>query len=154
MTDPLQALLTALRERFAPDTDADELAAFLSAQGYDRRQIGEIVARFRAHPVASLAGAPDGRAATLSRSAWGGATLLPPIRVPGPHERGRFAPDAWGQLLALQTGGVLTVLELERVIEHALDHVAGPVGLAELRVILEGIGLAGAGAAADPVTIH
>ncbi|HEY0970235.1 MAG TPA: DUF494 family protein [Gemmatimonadales bacterium] len=147
MTDRWQAVLSALRARFSPDTDAEEIADFLTSEGFDRRQIGEIVARFRADGTPGRADPPmTGQAAM--------AHHLPPIRVPGPHEHGRFAPEAWGQLVALHSGGVLTVLELERVIEHALDHVAGRIGLAELRVILEGIGLASAGANDDPVTIH
>lgn len=147
MTDRWQAVLSALRARFSPDTDAEEIADFLSSEGFDRRQIGEIVARFRADASAGRPGRASAAQAAL-------ANHLPPIRVPGPHEHGRFAPEAWGQLVALHAGGVLTVLELERVIEHALDHVAGRIGPAELRAILEGIGLASAGASDDPVTIH
>ncbi len=149
MTDRWQAVLSVLRARFAPDADARELAEFLSSEGYDRGQIGEIVARFRSDERS--AGAADGARLVAGPSP---VAHLPPIRVPGPHEHGRFAPEAWGQLVALHAGGVLTVLELERVIEHALDHVAGRIGPAELRAILEGIGLAGAGASDDPVTIH
>ena len=147
MNDRWQAVLNALRARFAPDTDAEEIAAFLSSEGFDRRQIGEIVARFRADSPRRVADRATAAVGPLTRH-------LPPIRVLGPHERGRFAPEAWGQLVALHAGGVLTVLELERVIEHALDHVAGRIGLAELRAILDGIGLTSAGAADDPVTIH
>ncbi|HEX5580033.1 MAG TPA: DUF494 family protein [Gemmatimonadaceae bacterium] len=147
MTDRWQAVLSALRARFSPDSDAEEIADFLSSEGFDRRQIGEIVARFRADASAGRPGRGAAAQAAL-------ANHLPPIRVPGPHEHGRFAPEAWGQLVALHAGGVLTVLELERVIEHALDHVAGRIGPAELRAILEGIGLASAGASDDPVTIH
>jgi len=153
MTDRWQAVLSALRARFSPDTDAEEIADFLSSEGFDRRQIGEIVARFRADASAGPGEAPGhGVAGPATRAAQ--MNHLPPIRVPGPHEHGRFAPEAWGQLVALHAGGVLTVLELERVIEHALDHVAGRIGSAELRAILEGIGLASAGASDDPVTIH
>jgi hypothetical protein len=146
MNDRWQAVLDALRARFTPETDAEEIAAFLSSEGFDWRQIGEIVARFR--------GDPPRRADRAAATAGPLTRHLPPIRVLGPHERGRFAPEAWGQLVALHAGGVLTVLELERVIEHALDHVAGRIGLAELRAILEGIGLTSAGAPDDPVTIH
>ena len=147
MNDRWHDLLTALRARFSPDTDAEELAAFLSSEGFDGRQIGEIVARFRGEAPRRAADRAPVPAAVLTRH-------LPPIRVLGPHERGRFAPEAWGQLVALHAGGVLTVIELERVIEHALDHVAGRIGPTELRAILEGIGLATAGASDEPVTIH
>ena len=148
MTDRWQSVLSALRARFSPDTDVEEIADFLSSEGFDRRQIGEIVARFRADGSTSRRESA-GQAAPVALM-----NHLPPIRVPGPHEHGRFAPEAWGQLVALHAGGVLTVLELERVIEHALDHVAGRIGPTELRAILEGIGLGGAGASDDPVTIH
>ena len=30
----------------------------------------------------------------------------------GPHERGRFAPDAWGHLLSLNGSGAINGLEL------------------------------------------
>jgi Smg protein len=42
------------------------------------------------------------------------------FRVLGPHERGRFAPEAWGHLLALTGSGALNAAELEHIIERAL----------------------------------
>lgn len=143
MTDRWDALLAALRERFAPDTDADQLAAFLSTEGFDRRQIGEIVARF----CGDVAGERVELAGPL-------AVRPPPVRVLGPHELGRFTPDAWGQILTLHASGLLTVVELEHVIERALGHADGRVTLPELRVILDGIGLGDSGGDLDLVTIH
>ena len=71
------------------------------------------------------------------------------IRVLGPHERGRFAPEAWGHLLALTGAGALNPAELEQVIERALLQIDGRVGVEELRILL--------GVSVEPtgdVTIH
>ncbi|HKO14652.1 MAG TPA: DUF494 family protein [Gemmatimonadaceae bacterium] len=62
------------------------------------------------------------------------------FRVLGPHERGRFSPEAWGQLLALSGSGVLSLPELERVIERALVHIDGRISLDDLRSLMEGAG--------------
>jgi len=35
------------------------------------------------------------------------------FRVMGPHEKGRFAPDAWGHLLSLNGSGAINGPELE-----------------------------------------
>jgi uncharacterized protein Smg (DUF494 family) len=64
------------------------------------------------------------------------------FRILGPHERGRFAPDAWGQLLALSRSGAVTSSELEQIIERALVQVDGRIALDDLRALVEGAGLA------------
>ena len=43
MNDRWTPVVDDLRERFAADTDVVEVEAYLSLQGYDRRQIGEIL---------------------------------------------------------------------------------------------------------------
>ena len=63
------------------------------------------------------------------------------FRILGPHERGRFAPDAWGQLLALAQTGVVTAAELELIIERALLQIEGRIALDDLRAMVEGAGL-------------
>jgi hypothetical protein len=63
------------------------------------------------------------------------------FRILGPHERGRFAPDAWGQLLALSRVGALTSPELEQIIERALVQIEGRIALDDLRALVEGVGL-------------
>jgi len=63
------------------------------------------------------------------------------FRILGPHERGRFSPEAWGQLLALSRTGVLTSSELEQLIERALVQIDGRIALDDLRVLVEGAGL-------------
>lgn len=63
------------------------------------------------------------------------------FRILGPHERGRFAPDAWGQLLALSRSGAVTPFELEQLIERALVHIDGRIAVEDLRALVEGAGL-------------
>lgn len=153
MTDRWQQVVRSLRQRFDTDADLAEVTAFLAAEGYDGGQIGEIVA----HWVTAAASAPLAGAIPAAGEVPIPAGRMPaPIRVLGPHEWGRFAPEAWGRLVALQASGVLSILDLERVIEHALEQGHGRVALPELRAILDGIGLGGPepGADADPVTIH
>ena len=77
------------------------------------------------------------------------------IRILGPHERGRFAPDAWGHLLALRSGGFLTAAELEHVIERALGQYEGRISLEDIRSLVESAGfVSGTGMGPDQVTIH
>ena len=78
----------------------------------------------------------------------------PTFRVMGPHERGRFAPDAWGHLLSLNGSGAINGLELEHIIERALIQFDGRIALEDLRGLLEGSGLEDAGGAADNQTVH
>jgi len=63
------------------------------------------------------------------------------FRILGPHERGRFAPEAWGQLLALSRTGTLTSSELEQIIERALVQIDGRIALDDLRALVESAGL-------------
>jgi len=63
------------------------------------------------------------------------------FRVLGPHERGRFAPEAWGHLLALVTAGSVNAGELEHIIERALVQIDGPIALEDLRAFMEASGL-------------
>lgn len=62
------------------------------------------------------------------------------FRVLGPHERGRFAPEAWGHLLALSGSGALNAAELEHIIERALVQIDGRIALDDLRSLMEGAG--------------
>ena len=77
------------------------------------------------------------------------------IRVLGPHERGRFAPDAWGHLLALSGAGARDPAELEQVIERAMLQFDGRIALDDLRSMMEGAGFDDPGGpAADSPTVH
>ncbi len=146
MSDTLFDLLTELRARFAPGADIREVEIYLASRGYDARQIGEILAEFAAHlveaPPAEGGSAPSG----APRRAEG-----PTFRVLGTHERPRFAPEAWGHLLALGAAGTLSAHDREQLIDRALTHTDGRIGLAELRALLESAGLDDGSAA---TTIH
>jgi uncharacterized protein Smg (DUF494 family) len=76
------------------------------------------------------------------------------IRIMGPHERGRFAPEAWGHLLALSGSGALNAAELEHVIERALLQIDGRIALDDLRSLMEGAGFEDPGASDDTQTVH
>ena len=76
------------------------------------------------------------------------------IRVLGPHERGRFSPDAWGHLLALTGAGAINSSELEQVIERAMVQFDGRIALEDLRLMMEGAGFDDPRSAADTQTVH
>ena len=76
------------------------------------------------------------------------------VRVQGPHEHGRFSPEAWGHLLALRGSGALDGVELEQVIERALAHIDGRIALDDLRALMEGVGYIDDGLGGDNVTVH
>ena len=145
MTDRLTDILERLRERFEADAAPAEVEAYLSSEGYDRRQIGEILGRL----FPDLARAAGVRPALGERERSGGA-----FRVLGPHERARFAPEAWGHLLSLSNAGVLDATELEHVIERALVHIDGRIALDDLRSLLEHSGLDDRDASGGPLTVH
>lgn len=147
MSDTLTDLLTELHARFSPGADMREVEIYLASRGYDARQIGEILAVFvsqtgtREPDAASTAGASAARAEG------------PTFRVMGTHERGRFTTEAWGRLLALGAAGVLSPHDREHLIERALTHTDGRIGLADLRALLESAGIDDA-ASAGATTIH
>jgi len=76
------------------------------------------------------------------------------FRVLGPHERGRFAPEAWGHLLALNATGALSAADLEHVIERALAQIDGRIALDDLRSLMEGAGFDENAAGGEGQTIH
>lgn len=76
------------------------------------------------------------------------------FRVMGPHERGRFSPEAWGHLLSLSGSGAINSVELEHIIERALLQVDGRIALEDLRGMLEGSGLEDTGGPGDNQTVH
>ena len=76
------------------------------------------------------------------------------FRVLGPHERGRFAPDAWGHLIALSGSGRCHRAELEQLIERALLQIDGRIALDDLRALMEGVGYLDDGLNGDNVTVH
>jgi uncharacterized protein Smg (DUF494 family) len=78
------------------------------------------------------------------------------FRVMGPHEWGRFAPEAWGHLLALSSTGALNGPELEHVIERALTHFEGRIALEDLRALIDSGGYddSGPGGGLEQVNVH
>ena len=76
------------------------------------------------------------------------------MRVMGPHERTRFASDAWGHLMKLSRSGVLNTVELEHVIERALMQIDGRILLPELRGLLIDVGLEVGDDPDLPLTTH
>lgn len=142
MTTRLAAILAALRKRFPDPSHVAEVEAYLSSEGYDRQQIGAILSHFAAQnrgstEAASSDGSPPGT-----------------FRVMGPHEWGRFAPEAWGHLLELSDSGALIGAELEQLIERALSQLDGRISLEDLRALMEGAGLDESGSGLDQVNVH
>jgi Smg protein len=76
------------------------------------------------------------------------------FRVLGPHERGRFAPEAWGLLLALSGSGALSAADLEHIIERALAQIDGRIALDDLRSLMEGAGYEDHTTGGDNPTVH
>lgn len=76
------------------------------------------------------------------------------FRVLGPHERGRFAPEAWGHLMTLSGAGLISADELESLIERALSQIEGRIALDDLRALMEGVGYIDDGLGGDNVTVH
>ncbi len=76
------------------------------------------------------------------------------FRVLGPHERGRFAPEAWGHLLALSGSGAIDATELEQIIERALVQFDGRIALDDLRALMEGVGFGDVGIPSNSQTVH
>lgn len=131
-----------LRERFSAETDVVEVEAYLSSQGYDRRQIGEILSLLYSD--------------TAAEPIWDGHLVARdvPLRVQGPHERGRFTSDAWGYLVMLNGTGAVNLHDFEQLIERALTHVDGRIGLPEIRAIAEEGGFDDAAIGSDRTQVH
>ncbi len=142
MDDRWTPVLEELRERFAADTDVVEVEAYLSSQGYDRRQIGEILSLL----YSDTAPVPVWDGALMSREV--------PLRVQGPHERGRFTAEAWGYLVMLGGSGAVSLNDFEQLVERALVHVDGRIGLPEIRAIAEDGGYDDASAGSDRSQVH
>lgn len=152
MDERLSSLLASLHERFDPVASAErEVRAFLVAEGYEERRIGEILALFYGDS-SPIEGRSPGRAG-------GGGSVsairqTAAFRVLGPHERGRFAPEAWGHLLGLSGSGVLTPSELEQVIDRALVNIDGRIALDDLRALLEAAGEGEGRSVGGGTTVH
>lgn len=143
MNDRWARLLDDLRARFAGDPDVGEVEAYLSSLGYDRAQIGEVLELLygnTATEVPELVSAVEARAM--------------PLRVQGPHERGRFSAEAWGYLIMLGGSGLVSQYDFEQLVERALLHVDGRIGIAEIRAIAEDGGFDDANTLSDRSQVH
>lgn len=136
-------VLEDLRSRFTSETDVVEVEAYLSSQGYDNGQIGEILELLFSSAVPDL---PEMAAVTEARPM--------PLRVQGPHERGRFSPEAWGYLIMLGSSGLVSQHDFEQLVERALMHVEGRIGLSEIRAIAEDGGFDEASSLSDRSQVH
>jgi Smg protein len=128
MTDRWYQMLAALRAHFAPDADVGDVEQYLAARGLARHEIDEVLARF----VSQNASGAAPRVVQLSR---------PALRVQGPHERGRFTPDAWGYLLTLYNTASTGLGIFETIVERALHHLDGPITRQDIRLLAEELGV-------------
>jgi len=77
-----------------------------------------------------------------------------PFRIMGPHERGRFAPEAWGHLMSLSGAGVINGAELEHIIERALMQFEGRIALDDIRHLIETSGFEDPSTGRDQGLVH
>ena len=143
MDDRWGRLLEDLKNRFNHDADVVEVEAYLFSQGYDRGQIGEIL---------ELLYSDAGSEHSESASAMDARPM--PLRVQGPHERGRFSAEAWGYLIMLGSSGLVSQHDFEQLVERALVHVEGRIGVSEIRAIAEDGGFDDAAALSDRSQVH
>ncbi len=147
MTDRWMQMLASLREQFSADSDIGELEQFLAAKGLDRQEIGEVLSLYFTDDLR--------RDLTGDRSSAGGQPpLTASLRVQGPHERGRFTTDAWGYLMMLQQSGVIAAFDFEQLIERALFHIDGRIGLPEIRALADEVGLDTLSLGTDRTLLH
>ncbi|MBK8248438.1 MAG: DUF494 family protein [Gemmatimonadetes bacterium] len=141
MEPRLDRLVAELRRRFGREDHVSEVEAWLSSQGYDGGQIGTIVSAWLTDIRVQEGGERP------LEEAW-------PVRVQGPHERGRFTPDAWGYLLGLRAAGTLGAMELEHVIERLLMQVDARVSLEDARAMVDTGFWDGSGSPGEPLIVH
>lgn len=148
MTERWTHMLAALREQFSSETDVVELEQFLVAEGLDRHEIGEVLSLYFADTMEGFA--DPGAGARSGARPVGPASL----RVQGPHERGRFTAEAWGYLVTLHESRVVSPFDFEQLVERALFHMDGRIGLSEIRTLADEVGLDAASLAADRTLLH
>jgi uncharacterized protein Smg (DUF494 family) len=136
-------VLHELRALFTADANVAEVEAYLSSQGYERGEIGEILELLYGNTVSDH---PEMSAVFQARSM--------PLRVQGPHERGRFSTEAWGYLITLGGSGLVSQHDFEQLVERALMHVDGRIGIAEIRAIAEDSGFDDAGGGSARSQVH
>jgi uncharacterized protein Smg (DUF494 family) len=143
MDDRWGRLLEDLRSRFTSETDVVEVEAYLSSQGYDHGQIGEILELLFSNAATEV---PELASVMETRPM--------PLRVQGPHERGRFSAEAWGYLIMLGGSGLVSQHDFEQLVERALLHVDGRIGISEIRALAEDGGFDDAATLSDRSQVH
>lgn len=141
MIEWIEEAVEKARNRLDAGATRAEIEAFLAAEGYDRRQVGEVMTRLFPASAGSALGRGFDEAGTAT------------FRVAGPHERGRFTREAWGHLLRL-SGDTLNGAELEHVIERALTQLDGSIAIDDLKALLEAAGIDEPGAPGSRRTVH
>jgi Smg protein len=136
-------LLDDLKARFTADANVAEVEAYLSSEGYERGEIGEILELLYGNTVSDH---PEMNAVVQGHGM--------PLRVQGPHERGRFSAEAWGYLITLGGSGLVSQHDFEQLVERALMHVDGRIGIAEIRAIAEDGGFDDAGNTSARSQVH
>jgi len=147
MSDRWTEMLATLRERFTTDSDIMEMESFLASNGLSRQEIGEVLSLYFADAVA--VDLPDEYIVASTQSDSGGS-----LRVQGPHERGRFTADAWGYLMIMLASGTVASFDFEQLIERALFHIDGRIGLPEIRLLADEVGLDSASLGSDRTLLH
>lgn len=139
----LAALLDELRARFRSVRDPRAVRVYLESRGYDGQRLDAVLEAFAGEVETSEdVATPAPPPAEVEAPS--------PIRVAAPHERARFLPAAWGYLLQRRAAAGWSVAELENVIERALIHIDGRIGVDDLRALLDGA----AGGSAQSSTLH
>lgn len=133
-------ILAQLKRRFDRAEHVAEVQEYLSSEGFDAGQIGTIVSAWLSDIVRS-------RLDNATATNWS-------VRVQGPQERGRFAPEAWGYLMGCRASGVLGAFDLEQVIERLLAQIEGQVGLEDARAVVDNGFSDGLGPFGGPSIVH
>ena len=76
------------------------------------------------------------------------------IRVQGPHERGRFTAEAWGYLVLMYESGLVAAFDFEQLVERALFHIDGRIGLPDIRALADDVGFDALSLDADRLPLH
>ncbi len=140
-------MLATLRERFTTESDILEMESFLASNGLSRQEIGEVLSLYFADAVALEL--PDEYMGTTVQTGSTGS-----LRVQGPHERGRFTAEAWGFLMMMLASGSVSSFDFEQLVERALFHIDGRIGLPEIRSLTDEVGLDAASMVTDRTLLH
>ncbi len=146
MRDRWGQMLETLRATFSADSDVADLEQFLASRGLDGQEIGEVLSLYF-DEVGTVNNDPRHAESVVT----GRSTS---VRVQGPHERGRFTVDAWGYLIMLHESGVVSEFDFEQLVERALFHIDGRIGVPEIRALADEVGLDAVASGSDRTLLH